>query len=158
MAQALPAGRVATAVFEVAVASAVTVRPPPLRQAVTHSGALITRRQVAVARHRAFKPPVAPAALTPTGHLVTASAHRPHADTLARPGAGRRPPALIAGAVAMDGVALSVPGTLAGVLAQRTPAVRVAGALTCDRVAAAVGVALTHPATVWGPELRRTAW
>lgn len=58
----------------------------------------------------------------------------------------------------MDGVALPVPGTLAGVLAQRTPAVRVAGALTCDGVAAAVGVALTHPATVWSPELRRTAW
>lgn len=43
VAQALPAGRVAAAVFMVAVASAVTVRPPPARLAVTHSGTLITR-------------------------------------------------------------------------------------------------------------------
>lgn len=58
----------------------------------------------------------------------------------------------------MGGVAPPMSGTLADVLALRTPAVIVAGALTCDGVAAAVGVALTHPATVWGPELRRTAW
>lgn len=58
----------------------------------------------------------------------------------------------------MDGVAGAVPGALAGVLAQRTPAVGVAGALTSDGVTAAVWVALTHLATVWSPELRRTAW
>ena len=58
----------------------------------------------------------------------------------------------------MDRVAVAVPGTLAGVLTQWTPAVGVASALTGDGVTAAVWVALTHLATVWGPELRRTAW
>lgn len=58
----------------------------------------------------------------------------------------------------MDRVAVAVPGTLAGILAQRTPAVGVTGALTSHRVTTAVWMALTHLATVWSPELRRTAW
>lgn len=58
----------------------------------------------------------------------------------------------------MDWVAVAMTGALAGVLAYWTPAVGVAGALTSDEVTAAVWVALTHLATVWSPELRRTAW
>lgn len=58
----------------------------------------------------------------------------------------------------MDGVAVAVPGALAGVLAQWTPAVGVASALTSDGVTVAVWVTRTHLATVWSPELKRTAW
>ena len=58
----------------------------------------------------------------------------------------------------MDGVAVAVPGTLAGMLAQRAPAVGVAGTLTGNRVAAAVWVTLTCLAAVRGPEVRWTAW
>lgn len=101
---------------------------------------------------------MAPVALTPTRYLVAAGAHGSAVAALARLGAGWRPPALITGAVPVDGVAVAVPGALAGVLAQRAPAVGVAGALTSGEVTAAVWMALTHLATVWSPELRRTAW
>lgn len=97
-------------------------------------------------------------ALTPAGQLFAALTHGPGAVALAPLGAGRRPPAVVAGAVPVDGVAAVVPGTLTVELAQRTPAVGVAGALASDGVAAAVRVARTHLAAVWSPELRRTTW
>lgn len=157
VAQALPAGYVAHAVCEVTVAASVTAGSPPAGLALTHTSALIARRQVAVASDGTFQPPVTSLALTPACELFAAGARSAAADALARLGAGWRPPALIAGAVAVDGVAVAVAGALAGVLAQGTPAVGVAGALTGDGVTPAVWVTPTHLATVWSPELGRTA-
>lgn len=97
-------------------------------------------------------------ALTPAGQLFTALTHGPGAVALAPLAAGRHPPAVVAGAVPVDGMAAAAPGTLTGELAQRTPAVVVAGALASDGVAAAVRVARTHLAAVRSPELRRTTW
>jgi len=158
VAQAAAAGRVAAAVLQVAVAPPVAARPPPDGLAVAHTGALVARRQVAVARGGTLEPPVAPPALTAARQLVAAGPRRAAGDALARLGAGGRPPALVAAAVAVDRVAAAVPGALAGVLAERAPAVGVAGALAGDGVTLAVGVARTHPAAVWGPELRGAAW
>lgn len=97
-------------------------------------------------------------ALTSASQLVAAQTHGPPADTLTRFGAGRVPPALVAGAVSVDGVAAAVPGALAGVLAERTPAVGVARALPSGRVTPTMWVAPTRLAAVWSPELRGTAW
>lgn len=95
-----------------------------------------------------FQPPVPCLTLTAARQLVAAEAHGGPAATLARFGAGRRPPANAAGAVPVDRVALAMAPALAGVLAQRTPAVLVAGALTSDGVTLAVRVAPTHFTTV----------
>lgn len=97
-------------------------------------------------------------ALAPARQLVTAGPHRADSGTLARLGAGGQRPAHVAGAVPVDRVAVAVPGTVAGVLAQRAPAVGVAGALAGNRVTAAIRVARTHLPTIWSPELRRTVW
>lgn len=158
VAHAEPTAGVTAAVPEVTVASAVTAGPPPARLALTHPTPLVTRRQVAAARMGALQAPVAPLALTSAGQLVAAHPHRPPADTLARFGAGGVPPALVAGAVPVDGVAAAVPGALAGVLAEGTPAVGIARALARGRVAPAMWVAPARLAAVWSPELRRTAW
>lgn len=158
MAQALPAGRVTAAVGEVTVTSPITAGSPPAGLALTHTGTLVALRQVAVARGKTFEAPVALEALTAARQLLAAGARRAPADALTRLGAGRRPPAPVAGAVSVDGVALAVPGALARVLAQRAPAVGVAGAFTSGRVAAAVRVTLTHLPTVRSPEIRGTAW
>lgn len=87
-------------------------------------------------------------ALAPACQLVTVGAHGAPGDALARLGTGWRPPALVTGAVSADGVALTVAGTFAGVLAQLTPAIGVAGALASDGVTATMWVALAHLATV----------
>ena len=158
VAQAEPAAGVTAAVLEVTVASSVAAGPPPAGLALAHPGALVTRGQVAAARQGTLEAPVASPALTSAGQLVAAQTHGPPADALTRFGAGRVPPALVAGAVSVHGVAAAVPGALAGVLAERTPAVGVARALTGDRVAATMRVAATRLAAVWSPELRRTAW
>lgn len=65
VAQALPVGRVTAAVCKVTVTSPVTAGSPPACLTIAHTGALITRRQVAVATDRTFQPPVAPMALAP---------------------------------------------------------------------------------------------
>lgn len=148
VAQALAGGRVTAAVCEVTITSPVAAGPPPACLALTHTSPLVARRQVAVTSDGTFQPPVAPLALAPACQLVTAGAHRAPSDALARLGAGRRPPALIAGAVSVHGVAVAVAGALAGVLAQWAPAVGVAGALASDRMTATVWVALAHLATV----------
>ena len=158
VAHTLPTDRVTAAVCEITIAPSVTGGSPPAFSAFTDTGSLITRRQVAVASAGTFLSPVAPVALTLTSQLVAAKAQRCSTDTLAWLGAAWRVPALVACAVSVNGVAATVPATLAGILAQRTPAVGVAGALPCDGITAAVWVALTHLATVWCPEIRRTAW
>ena len=133
---------------EVTVTPPVTAGSPPARLTRTHTRPLVAQRQVAVALDWAFEPPVTSVALAAACELVAPGAHRAGADALARLGAGRRPPAFVAGAVPVARVAVAMAGALAGVLAQRTPAVGVAGALTCDGVTSAVGVAPTHLATV----------
>lgn len=143
---------------EVAFALSVTAGPPPARLALTRSSTLVARGQGAAASNGTLLAPVASLALTSASQLVAAQTHGAPADTLARFGAGRVPPALLAGAVSVDGVAAAVPGALAGVLAERTPAVGVARALTGDVVAPTVWVAPTRLAAVWSPELKRTAW
>lgn len=65
VAQALRVGWVTAAVFEVTVTSPVTAGSPPAFLAVTHTGTLITCRQVAVASDGTFHTPVAPLAVTP---------------------------------------------------------------------------------------------
>lgn len=157
LAQALSSVRVTGAVCEVTVTPPVTAGPPPACLTLTHTCSLITLGQVAVASDGTFQPPVAPVALTPACQLVAAGARRPRAAALARLGAGGRPPALVTGAVPVDGVAVAVPDALAGGLAERAPAVGVAGALSGDGVTAAVREALTHLATVRSPELTGTA-
>lgn len=158
VAQAEPAAGLTAAVAEVAAAAVVTAGPPQARLALTHSGALVARRHGAVARKGTLEPPVASVALASASQLVAAQPHGAPADALTGLGAGGVPPALVAGAVSVHGVAAAAPGALAGVAAERTPAVGVAGALTGDRVAPPVWVAPTRLAAVWSPELRRTAW
>lgn len=157
VAQTQATGRVTAAVFKVTVTVPVAARPPPARLTLTHT-ALIAGRQVAAAVEEALQPPVTSVTLTPACELVAGGAHRAPGDAVARLGAGWRPPAIVAGAVPVNLVALGVAGALTGVLAQWTPAIEVASALTCDRVAATVWVALTHLATVRSPKLRRTTW
>lgn len=156
--QAPPAGRVTAAVCEVTVTSPVTAGSPPARLAVAHAGSLVTLRQVAVARVDAFHPPEALVALTVAPQLVAGGAHGSPDDALARFGAGRHPPALLARAVPVDRMAVAVPGAFATELALRTPPVAVAGALARGGVTATVWVAVTHLATVRTPEVGRTAW
>ncbi len=148
VAQALAIDWVTAAVCEVTVTSLVTAGSPPASLTVTHTSTLITWRHVAVASAWTFQPPVAPTALTAACKLVAAGANGSPAVALTRFGASRRPPALVAGAVSVDGVAVPVSATPASILAQRTPAAGVAGALTCDRVTVAVWVARTHLSTV----------
>lgn len=149
---------VTAAVLEVAGATPVATGPPPAGLALAGASALVARRPVAAAGGGTLQAPVAPQALTPASQLVAARPRGPPADTLTGFGAGGVPPALLAGAIPVDGVAAAVPGALAGVLAERPPAVGVAGAIPCGRVAPTMWVAPTHLAAVWSPELRRTAW
>lgn len=97
-------------------------------------------------------------ALTGSCYLVTAGPYGPPHVTLAQLVASYHPPAFLAGAVSMNGVAAAVSGAPAGVLAQWTPASGVADALASDSMAVSMGVALTHLTAVWSPELKRTAW
>lgn len=126
---------VTAAVPEVAGATPVATGPPPAGLALARTSALVARRQVAAAGDGALQAPVAPQALTPASQLVAARPRGPPADTLTGFGAGGVPPALLAGAIPVDGVAAAVPGALAGVLAERPPAVGVAVAIPCGRVA-----------------------
>lgn len=156
MAQARAAVRVTAAVRQVAVAPHAAAFPPPARLALAQAGARVAPRHVTVAGGATGHAPVVPPARAAAGQLVAAETHRAGGDALAPLGAGGRPPALLAAAVAVDGVAAAVPAALAGVLAQRPPAVGVAGALAGERVAAAVRMARAHLAAVWSPEVRRT--
>lgn len=88
MAQALPFDRVTAAVCEVTVTPPVAAGSPPACLALTHTGALIALRQVAVARDGTLQPPVALAARAPACQLVAAGPQGSTADTLARLDAG----------------------------------------------------------------------
>lgn len=156
VAQAHAAERVAAAVLQVTVAPHAAAVAPPARLALAQTGARVAPRQVTLAGRATRPAPVVPPARAAAAQLVAADAQRAGGSALAPLGAGGRPPALLAAAVAVDGVAAAVPAALAGVLAQRPPAVGVAGALAGERVAAAVRVARARLAAVWSPEVRRT--
>lgn len=148
--------RVAAAVRQVTVAPHAAAVAPPARLALAQAVARVAPRHVTVAGCATRAAPVVSPTRAAAGQLVTAGTQRAGGGALAPLGAGGRPPALIAAAVAVDRVATAVPAAFAGVLAQRPPAVGVAGALAGDRVAAAVWIARAHLATVWSPEVRRT--
>lgn len=139
LAHTLPTDDVALPVVEVAVAAAVTARPPPALQALAVARVLVTGGEVAVTAQTTLQSPVVPLAHTLPRHRVTRG--RALGEALAHLGAGARPPALVTGAVAVQWVAVAVVGALALVLAQRAPAFGVAGALARGRVAAPVGMA-----------------
>lgn len=154
--QALPADRVALPVVKVAVAAAVAAWPPPFSHALTLSCVLIAGRQVAVATQATLLAPVALLACALACHWV--ARRRALLEALARLDTGGRPPALVAGAVAVQRVAAAVAAALALVLAQRTPTVGLTGTLARGRVAAPIWVAQAVLTAVGGPELRRAGY
>lgn len=121
--------RVAAAVCQVAVATHAAAIAPPARLALAKAVERVTPRHVTVAGRATRPAPVVSPTGAAAGLLVAAGTQRARGGALAPLGTGVRPPALLAAAVAVDGVAAAVPAAFAGVLAQRPPAVGVAGAL-----------------------------
>lgn len=148
MAQALTGGGVTAAVCEVTVTLPVTAGSPRPCFTLTLTSPLITWRLVAAASERTFHPPESTAAVTLACELITAGAYRSLREALARFEAGGGPPACIAGAIPIYGVAVAVASALAGILAERSPAGRIAGALASFRMTAAVWEAVTRLTTV----------